>query len=108
MIRISAILIGVVNFLIWAFLLAAYILVKEIEFKAVVIGSLGGGFLMLAILGLISYNIGRRFNLFIDMAEPIFTLLGWKDVKNINLRKITKEKKKPTDPPAMGDSYFRY
>ncbi|AXM40564.1 putative type VI secretion system effector [Xanthomonas oryzae pv. oryzicola] len=107
-IRISAILIGVVNFLIWAFLLAAYILVKEIEFKAVVIGSLGGGFLMLAILGLISYNIGRRFNPFIDMAEPIFTLLGWKDVKNINLRKITKEKKKPTDPPAMGDSYFRY
>ncbi|RBB96746.1 hypothetical protein BRO03_12260, partial [Xanthomonas oryzae pv. oryzae] len=34
--------------------------------------------------------------------------LEWENVKNINLRKITKEKKKPTDPPAMGDSYFRY
>ncbi|QBN96817.1 hypothetical protein BRL94_19670 [Xanthomonas oryzae pv. oryzae] len=58
--------------------------------------------------GWIIYNIGSRFTPFIEMAEPIFTLLGWKDVKNINLRKITKEKKKPTDPPAMGDSYFRY
>ncbi|AJQ83522.1 hypothetical protein AZ54_13670 [Xanthomonas oryzae pv. oryzae PXO86] len=42
------------------------------------------------------------------MAEPIFTLLGWNDVRNVDLRKITKAKKKPTDPPAMGDSYFRY
>lgn len=56
----------------------------------------------------VGYRIGRRFNPFISMAEAIFTALGWKDVKNINLRKITKAKKKPTDPPAMGDSYFRY
>ncbi|WDN15997.1 putative type VI secretion system effector [Xanthomonas oryzae] len=56
----------------------------------------------------IGCRIGRRFTPFVEMAEPIFTALGWKDVKNINLRKITKEKKKPTDPPAMGDSYFRY
>ncbi|WP_241243217.1 hypothetical protein [Xanthomonas oryzae] len=67
-------------------------------------GSLG----IFVIFGWIIYNIGSRFTPFIEMAEPIFTLLGWKDVKNINLRKITKEKKKPTDPPAMGDSYFRY
>ncbi|QBG90062.1 hypothetical protein EYC54_06425 [Xanthomonas oryzae] len=56
----------------------------------------------------ISYRIGRRFMPFVDMAEPIFALLGWNDVKNVDLRKITKAKKKPTDPPAMGDSYFRY
>ncbi|AOD15800.1 putative type VI secretion system effector [Xanthomonas fragariae] len=56
----------------------------------------------------IGYRMGRRFTPFILMAEPIFTVLGWKDVKNINLRKTTKAKKKPTDPPAMGDSYFRY
>ncbi|PPV03860.1 hypothetical protein XbrCFBP1976_21480 [Xanthomonas bromi] len=61
-----------------------------------------------ALFFVIGLNIGRRFKPFIQMAEPIFTLLGWKDVKNINLRKITKAKKKPTDPPAMGDSYFRY
>ncbi|PPV03225.1 putative type VI secretion system effector [Xanthomonas bromi] len=56
----------------------------------------------------VSRRMGRRFIPFVEMAEPIFTLLGWKDVKNIDLRKITKAKKKPTDPPAMGDSYFRY
>ncbi|AXM40658.1 putative type VI secretion system effector [Xanthomonas oryzae] len=56
----------------------------------------------------ISYRIGRRFMPFVDMAEPIFALLGWNDVKNVDLRKITKSKKKPADPPAMGDSYFRY
>ncbi|WP_341273021.1 putative type VI secretion system effector [Xanthomonas oryzae] len=56
----------------------------------------------------IGCRIGRRFTPFVEMAEPIFTLLGWKDVKNINLRKITEAKKKPTDPSAMGDSYFRY
>ncbi|MGS0537970.1 hypothetical protein [Xanthomonas oryzae] len=56
----------------------------------------------------IGYRLGRRFTPFIEMAEPIFSLLEWDNVKNINLRKITKAKKKPTDPPAMGDSYFRY
>ncbi|WP_425526893.1 putative type VI secretion system effector [Xanthomonas oryzae] len=70
--------------------------------------TLGCFLLGTALFFLIGLNIGRRFKPFIEMAEPIFTLLGWKDVKNINLRKITKEKKKPTDPPAMGDSYFRY
>ncbi|AKO08807.1 putative type VI secretion system effector [Xanthomonas oryzae pv. oryzicola] len=61
-----------------------------------------------AMIFFIGIRLGRRFVPFIDMAEPIFTLLGWNDVKNIDLRKITKAKKKPTDPPAMGDSYFRY
>ncbi|MGS0603019.1 putative type VI secretion system effector [Xanthomonas oryzae pv. oryzicola] len=70
-----------------------------------------GGMTMLCVLALcawVGYRLGNRFTPFIEMAEPIFKLLGWEDVKNINLRKITKEKKKPTDPPAMGDSYFRY
>ncbi|WP_428949480.1 hypothetical protein ACQR52_12040 [Xanthomonas oryzae pv. oryzicola] len=67
-------------------------------------GSLG----VFAIFLWVGYSIGKRFLPFIEMAEPIFKLLGWKDIGNINLRKITKEKKKPTDPPAMGDSYFRY
>ena len=67
----------------------------------VVIGSL-------LIFGTIGYRIGNRFTPFVKMAGRIFTALGWKDVTNIDLRKITKAKKKETDPPAMGDSYFRY
>ncbi|WP_029561574.1 putative type VI secretion system effector [Xanthomonas oryzae] len=106
--KFAALVIGGVNILIWAFFLAIYILVEDVEYKTVIIGALGGGAGILVIFGWISYNIGNRFTPFIEIAEPIFTLLGWKDVKNINLRKITKAKKKPTDPPAMGDSYFRY
>ena len=56
----------------------------------------------------LGYRIGRRFKIFTKMVEKIFTALGWKNVRNINLRKITKAKRKPSDPPAMGDSYFRY
>ncbi|WP_256723070.1 putative type VI secretion system effector, partial [Xanthomonas oryzae] len=69
------------------------------------LGCIFSGLILFSWLG---YRIGRRFSSFIEMAEPIFISLGWTDVKNINLREITKLKRKPTDPPAMGDSYFRY
>ncbi|MBA8680781.1 putative type VI secretion system effector [Stenotrophomonas tumulicola] len=62
-------------------------------------------FLLFFVIGC---RMGRRFTAFVRMAEPIFAVLGWKNVRNISLRKMTKAKKKPTDPPAMGDSYFRY
>jgi len=42
------------------------------------------------------------------MAEKIFLALGWKDIERIDLRKVTKQKRKPTDPPALGDTFFRY
>ncbi|QBG92844.1 hypothetical protein EYR26_16455 [Xanthomonas oryzae] len=40
-----------------------------------------------AMIFFIGIRLGRRFVPFIDMAEPIFTLLGWNDVKNVDLRK---------------------
>ncbi|RBH91538.1 hypothetical protein BRL93_09995 [Xanthomonas oryzae pv. oryzae] len=101
-----------------AIAVAADIFILSIVFFAG--GARGGGFMEFALFSLmpmltaaliffaIGCRIGRRFIPFVEMAEPIFTLLGWKDVKNINLRNITKAKKKSTDPPAMGDSYFRY
>ncbi|AXM10419.1 hypothetical protein BRM61_26100 [Xanthomonas oryzae pv. oryzae] len=106
--KIAFLVIGGLSILTWTFFLVIYVLVERVELKAAVIGGLSGSLGIFVIFGWIIYNIGSRFTPFIEMAEPIFTLLGWKDVKNINLRKITKEKKKPTDPPAMGDSYFRY
>ncbi|PPU92215.1 hypothetical protein XpopCFBP1817_12540 [Xanthomonas populi] len=54
------------------------------------------------------YRIGTKFNTFVNMAERIFWALGWKDVQHIDLRKITKRKRKPSDPPALGDTFFRY
>ncbi|AKO19115.1 putative type VI secretion system effector [Xanthomonas oryzae] len=56
----------------------------------------------------IGFRMGRRFGVFVSMAERIFSALGWKDVQRINLREITKKKRKPTDPPALGDTFFRY
>jgi hypothetical protein len=42
------------------------------------------------------------------MAEAVFTAIGWSDVKWVNLRADVKKLRKPGDPPALGDSYFRY
>jgi hypothetical protein len=38
----------------------------------------------------------------------IFKALEWADVKNIDLRALEKGAKRSEDPPALGDSYFRY
>ncbi|AKO19114.1 putative type VI secretion system effector [Xanthomonas oryzae] len=68
---------------------------------------MGGGLFFLVSL-IIGYRIGAKFNIFVNMAERIFSALGWKDVQHIDLRKITKRKRKPSDPPALGDTFFRY
>ena len=73
-------------------------------FKVIGIGVISG----IIFFSWLGYRMGRRFIVFTNMSEKIFTALGWKNVSNINLRKITKSKRKPSDPPAMGDSYFRY
>ncbi|AUI90893.1 hypothetical protein BVV10_13080 [Xanthomonas oryzae pv. oryzae] len=71
------------------------------------ITALGAGAFFLITL-IIGYRLGRRFDVFISMAEKIFLALGWKDIERIDLRKVTKQKRKPTDPPALGDTFFRY
>ncbi|KTF30949.1 hypothetical protein F0H33_14180 [Xanthomonas translucens pv. undulosa] len=106
--KIALLVASGMSFLMFAFVIFAYFFVKDIKFESIYIVGGGASLCMLAICAWVGYRIGNRFTPFILMAEPIFTALGWKDVKNINLRKTTKAKKKPTDPPAMGDSYFRY
>ncbi|MGA6179497.1 putative type VI secretion system effector [Stenotrophomonas sp. NPDC077421] len=56
----------------------------------------------------IGYSLGRRFTPYTRMAEAVFTAIGWSDVKWVNLRADVKKPRKPGDPPALGDSYFRY
>ncbi|OLK01374.1 hypothetical protein IXO222_04905, partial [Xanthomonas oryzae pv. oryzae] len=91
------------NFLLAFVLLLLHLTTPEVSVEFLL--KVGGGAMLsvFAICAWVGYRLGNRFTPFIEMAEPIFKILGWKDVKNINLRKITKEKKKPTDPPAMGD-----
>lgn len=60
------------------------------------------------IYGVIAFRISRRFMGFVRLAEGIFQVFGWPDVKHIDLPAITKKAKKPGDPGALGVLYFRY
>ncbi|AXM15496.1 hypothetical protein BRN32_14745 [Xanthomonas oryzae pv. oryzae] len=97
-----------INIIMCALMIFTYLRSQSIGTDSMLIITGTGCLGVFAIFLWVGYSIGKRFLPFIEMAEPIFKLLGWKDVGNINLRKITKEKKKLTDPTAMGDSYFRY
>lgn len=60
------------------------------------------------ILFIIGLRIGTRFRPFVRMADKVFSALGWPDAKQINLRRISQEKRLPGDPVELGDRYFRY
>ncbi|WP_411852595.1 putative type VI secretion system effector [Stenotrophomonas sp. LGBM10] len=62
----------------------------------------------IAIFLWIGHSLGRRFTPYTRMAEAVFTAIGWSDVKWVNLRADVKKRRMPGDPPALGDSYFRY
>ncbi|MGY4882611.1 hypothetical protein EI541_16200 [Xanthomonas citri pv. eucalyptorum] len=110
LIKLAGLFIGILNMAALTILLFVFFSLdsEDKRVEGIYIVGLGAVILITSIFSLIAYRIGRRFTPFIRMAEPIFTALGWSDVKNIDLRLTTKLNKKPTDPPAMGDSYFRY
>jgi hypothetical protein len=60
------------------------------------------------IYGVIAFNIARRFMGFVRLAEGIFEIFGWPNVKRIDLPALTKKTKAPGDPGALGVLYFRY
>jgi len=58
--------------------------------------------------GVIAYRIANRYMGFVRLAESIFQVFGWPDVKHIDLPAATKRTKQPNDPGALGVLYFRY
>jgi hypothetical protein len=70
--------------------------------------AIGGGLLGSLILAVVAYRTSRRFMGFVQLSERIFQVLGWPDVRNIDLPAITKRHKKPGDPGALGVLLFRY
>jgi hypothetical protein len=70
-------------------------------------GALGGAGLALILAG-IAYRISTRYVGFVDLAEQIFEVFGWPDVRNIDLPAITKKSRKPDDPGGLGILFFRY
>jgi hypothetical protein len=69
-----------------------------------IVGSLLGAL----ILGGIAYRISSRFMGFVRLAEGIFQVFGWPNVKHIDLPALTKKTKTSGDPGALGVLYFRY
>jgi len=67
-------------------------------------GSLGAG----CIYGAIAYRISRRYIGFVLLAENIFRVFGWSDVRNIDLPALTKRSRKPEDSGLLGIFFFRY
>lgn len=63
------------------------------------------GVLVFCVIGC---RIGRRFVSYAKMADSVFSTLGWKGARRMNLRRVTKRKRQPGDHPALGDTYFRY
>ncbi|MCM2494752.1 putative type VI secretion system effector [Burkholderia glumae] len=67
-----------------------------------------GGVVVALIYGVIAFRIAKRFMGFVLLAEGIFQVFGWPDVKNIDLPATTKKTKTSSDPGALGVLYFRY
>jgi hypothetical protein len=61
-----------------------------------------------AIYGVIAYRVTRKMMGFVKLAEGIFEGFGWRNVKSIDLPAITRKRKKPGEPAALGVLYFRY
>jgi len=71
------------------------------------VGALGGAGLAM-ILAVVAYRISARYAGFATLAECIFQVFGWPNVRNIDLPAITKTHKKPGDPGGLGILFFRY
>ncbi|UEX17668.1 hypothetical protein LMF57_16895 [Stenotrophomonas sp. SI-NJAU-1] len=63
------------------------------------------GVLVFCVIG---YRVGRRFVSYAKLADSVFSTLGWKGPRGINLRRVTKRKRQAGDHVALGDTYFRY
>lgn len=95
------------NLLIGAIVAFAKSLPTE-EIVPLVLFSLMGSSVVALIYGVIAYRASMRFMGFVRLAEGIFQVFGWSDVKNIDLPAITKKDKKPGDPGGLGILFFRY
>jgi hypothetical protein len=98
---------GMFSFLTLFFVCIGLIPMDESDAKQLLVMTLGS----LPTIGIflcIGYSVGRRFTPYTRMAEAVFTAIGWNDVKWVNLRADVKKLRRPSDPPTLGDSYFRY
>ena len=71
------------------------VLLLELAFSAVLFGAM-------------ALSVTVRLIALVRIAEAIFERFGWPDVKNIDLRKTSKENRRENKLPNFGTLYFRY
>lgn len=96
-------------------LIAGYLLIGCVallrslsNWMALLEGAALGGAGVALIFAIIAHQISRKYAGFVSLAEKIFEVFGWPDVKNIDLPALTKKNKKPGDPGGLGILFFRY
>jgi len=93
---------------LFLFLFVWMLVADEVRTWDVLIYILQSFLVVFAIFGLIAWSVSRKYRKFVEMAEGIFSSLGWTNVSDLNLREKTMENVRPDDPPALGSFYFRY
>jgi hypothetical protein len=95
-------------FIVFFFIVLTTSIINKYDLNPILIVTIyvffGGG----AIYGIIAWRVARKYMGIVKLAESIFKVFGWKDVKNIDLPALTKKYKKPGDPGALGVLFFRY
>jgi len=56
----------------------------------------------------IAFRVSKKLMAFVEIAEVIFETFGWPDVKDIDLRKTSKENRRENNLANFGNLYFRY
>jgi len=63
---------------------------------------------LLAVFGFLAWRGGRKTEGFAQVAETVFKVFGWTDPGGINLRAISKQKRREGDGRDYAVRYFRY
>ena len=80
---------------------------SELPFEAILM-MLGSMFLVAVFLLVPAVHTTLRWMKFVRSAEAVFAVLGFKDVRNVDLPRSSKLKRTPQDPIGYGVYYFRY
>ncbi|MEX3995977.1 hypothetical protein AB4Y35_35005, partial [Paraburkholderia sp. EG286A] len=63
---------------------------------------------LMVFTGIIALRVSWKLMGFVRMAELIFSTFGWSNIKDIDLRKISRKNRMGDTSAKFGNLYFRY
>ncbi|WP_428949112.1 putative type VI secretion system effector [Xanthomonas oryzae pv. oryzicola] len=99
---------GVVVFLYAIMIFSILLYQGDLDVRFILFGIVMPALAGILVYGVIAMRMSLRFKPFVQLAEAIFTALGWKDVKNIDLPARSRAERKASGTPGLGKLYFRY